>query len=186
MLSALAKRTGVAIGWQISSQRNNLIKMQVAFYSHLDEQEEPDDPIITKDRKDSLPRRQNMPEAARQSRFMVVAPENRGKVRRRILEEFKKEELCVHDGYGKTYEPPDAGVLRDMREMHELEQDMTFDEEEDVEPLNLGRLGLLRQIVHVDKVQKVDPSCIWEDCYTFFHSFLIRLPHKEVSFAFEQ
>jgi small subunit ribosomal protein S5 len=118
--------------------------------------DDPDDPIITKDRRDILPRRQTMPEAARKSRFMAIAPENRGKVRRRLLDEFKKEEIALDDVNGRGhYLTPDTGVLRDLREMHEEEKDMAFDDEEDVEPLNLGRLGLLRQIVHVDKVQKV-------------------------------
>lgn len=133
--------------------------LQVARFSDMesiDDEDEPDDPIISKARKDAMPRRQGMPEAAKKSRFMVVAPENRGKVRRRILDEFKKEKISLVDiDQPGQFQTPDAGILRDVRAMNEEEKDMKFDDTEDDEALNLQRMGLLRQIVHVDKVQKV-------------------------------
>lgn len=120
-----------------------------SFDSEFDEGEW-DEPMFHKfDNKVVMPRRQSMPEAARKSRFQVIAPENRGKVRRRILDEFKSSEFTI-DGY-----VPDAGVLEDLREMNKETEDMQFAKERDDDDLNLGRLGMLRQIVHVDKVQKV-------------------------------
>ncbi|DAZ98053.1 TPA: hypothetical protein N0F65_001928 [Lagenidium giganteum] len=134
-------------------------KMQVARFADFnagDEDDEREDPIIMKQRKDYMPRRQTMPEAAKKSRFMVVSPENKGKVRRRILEEFKKDQIEVADPLAHNgYDVPDTGILRDIREMQEEAKHMQFDDNEESEPLNLGKLGLLRQIVHVDKVQKV-------------------------------
>lgn len=133
--------------------------LQVARFTEsesIDDEDEPDDPIISKERRDTMPRRQTMPAAAKKSRFQVVAPENRGKVRRRLLDEFKKEKLSLVDmDLPGMYQTPDTGILRDLRAMHEEEKDMKFDDEEDDDALNLQRLGLLRQIVHVDKVQKV-------------------------------
>lgn len=160
MLQRFAARTAVAVRHQ-QQQRvaAAMPKMQVAHFSDMDMEEdddEPDDPIISKDRRDIVPRRQTMPEAAKKSRFMVIAPENRGKVRRRILEEFKKDQISLTDVNTKDmYQTPDTGILRDIRAMNKESEDMTFDTEEEIEPLNLGRMGLLRQIVHVDKVQKV-------------------------------
>lgn len=133
--------------------------LQVARFSDMesiDDDDEPDDPIISKDRRDVMPRRQSMPAAAKKNRFMAVAPENRGKVRRRILDEFKKEKISLVDmDQPGMYQTPDTGILRDIREMNEEEKDMKFDDEEEDDSINLQRLGLLRQIVHVDKVQKV-------------------------------
>ncbi|TMW69289.1 hypothetical protein Poli38472_001445 [Pythium oligandrum] len=151
MLQRFAARAAV-----VSRQRIGASVAQVPaahFSSEFDFEEDEgefDEPLFHNfDNKPVLPRRQNMPEAARKSRFQVVAPENRGKVRRRILDEFKKEQFSV-EGH-----VPDAGVLEDLREMNAESEDMTFANEQDDDELNLGRLGLLRQIVHVDKVQKV-------------------------------
>uniref|UniRef100_A0AAV1ULG7 S5 DRBM domain-containing protein n=1 Tax=Peronospora matthiolae TaxID=2874970 RepID=A0AAV1ULG7_9STRA len=114
------------------------------------------DKIIDKVRRDSMPRRQIMPEAAKKSRFMVVAPENRGKVRRRLLDEFKKDGITLADvDQPGQYLTPDAGLLRDIRVMNKEADEMEFAEEEEEGELNLGQMGLLRQIVHVDQVQKV-------------------------------
>ncbi|GAB9468348.1 30S ribosomal protein s5 [Globisporangium polare] len=160
MLQRFAVRSAAASRAQ-AVYSNAVTKIQAAQFTaggDMDDgdDEDPEDPIISKDRRDTMPRRQTMPEAAKKSRFMVVAPENRGKVRRRILEEFKKEEISLDEINTKgMYQIPDTGILRDIREMNKEEEDMQFDNEEDIEPLNLGRLGLLRQIVHVDKVQKV-------------------------------
>lgn len=162
MLQRFAVRSAAASRAQHQAVYNNAVtKIQAAQFTaggDMDDgdDEDPEDPIISKDRRDTMPRRQTMPEAAKKNRFMVVAPENRGKVRRRILEEFKKEEISLDEINTKDmYQIPDTGILRDIREMNKEEEDMQFDNEEDIEPLNLGRLGLLRQIVHVDKVQKV-------------------------------
>ncbi|RLN20802.1 hypothetical protein BBO99_00007125 [Phytophthora kernoviae] len=158
MLQRFAARSAVR-----QQGRNAATKLQVACFSSDDDWrisdddfDEGADKIIDKDRKDSMPRRQIMPEAAKKSRFMVVAPENRGKVRRRILDEFKKDGLALVDpDQPGQYQTPDAGILRDMRAFNKDADEMEFaDDEEDAE-LNLGRLGLLRQIVHVDQVQKV-------------------------------
>ncbi|KAF1776950.1 Ribosomal protein S5 domain 2-type fold [Phytophthora cactorum] len=135
--------------------RNVTAKLQVACFSSEDDWrisdedfDEGADKIIDKDRRDSIPRRQIMPEAAKKSRFMVVSPENRGKVRRRLLDEFKKDGITLADpDQPGQYLTPDAGILRDMRAMNK--------EGDEMERANLGRLGLLRQIVHVDQVQKV-------------------------------
>ncbi|RLN14470.1 hypothetical protein BBJ28_00026762, partial [Nothophytophthora sp. Chile5] len=162
MLQRFAVRAAAASAVR-QQGRNVAAKMQVACFSsdddwrlNDDDFEEADDPIITKDRRDSMPRRPTMPEAAKKSRFMVVAPENRGKVRRRILDEFKKDEISLVDtDLPGMYQTPDTGILRDIREMNEAEEDMTFAKDEDAQELNLQRMGLLRQIVHLDQVQKV-------------------------------
>lgn len=166
MLQRFAVRSAAVSRARGAAHGNTVTKIQVAHFVGGDmddgDDEDPEDPIISKDRRDTMPRRQTMPDAAKKNRFMVVAPENRGKVRRRILEEFKKEEISLDDVNTKgMYQTPDTGILRDIREMNKEEEDMQFDEEEDIEPLNLGRLGLLRQIVHVDKVQKVWRQCTW-------------------------
>ncbi|POM80153.1 30S ribosomal protein S5 [Phytophthora palmivora] len=172
MLQRFAARSGVA-----SVARRNVVKLQVATFASEDDWrisdedfDEGPDKIIDKDRRDSMPRRQIMPEAAKKSRFMVVSPENRGKVRRRLLDEFKKDGITLADPDqpGQYLTPdastmpnfsscltPDAGILRDMRAMNKEGDEMEFAEDEDEGELNLGRMGLLRQIVHVDQVQKV-------------------------------
>ncbi|KAE9317502.1 hypothetical protein PF008_g18727 [Phytophthora fragariae] len=161
MLQRFAVRSGVSAARQ--QGRKTAAKLQVACFSSEDDWRLSDDDfdegidkIIDKDRKDSLPRRQIMPEAAKKSRFMVVAPENRGKVRRRLLDEFKKDGLTLADpDQPGQYLTPDAGVLRDMRAMNKEGEEMEFADEDEEGELNLGRMGLLRQIVHVDQVQKV-------------------------------
>ncbi|KAJ0394073.1 hypothetical protein P43SY_010112 [Pythium insidiosum] len=156
MLQRFASRAAAAGRTRLSAAAvaAQPVKVPVAHFSSdfdFDEEEgEFDDPLFAKfDNEFKLPRRQTMPEAARKSRFQVVSPENRGKVRRRILDEYKEGKFSVED------QIPDAGVLEDLREMNKEAQDMTFAAENDEDELNLGRLGLLRQIVHVDKVQKV-------------------------------
>lgn len=162
MLQRFAVRSGAA---SVARQqgRQTAAKLQVACFSSEDDWrlsdddfDEGADKIIDKDRKDSLPRRQIMPEAAKKSRFMAVAPENRGKVRRRLLDEFKKDGLTLADpDQPGQYLTPDAGILRDMRAMNKEGDEMEFADEDEEGELNLGRMGLLRQIVHVDQVQKV-------------------------------
>ncbi|CAI5726751.1 unnamed protein product [Hyaloperonospora brassicae] len=121
-----------------------------------DDFDEGPDKIIDKVRRDSMPRRQIMPEAAKKSRFMVVAPENRGKVRRRLLDEFKKDGITLADvDQPGQYLTPDTGLLRDIRGMNKEADEMEFADDEEEGELNLGQMGLLRQIVHVDQVQKV-------------------------------
>ncbi|KAI9917850.1 hypothetical protein PsorP6_012815 [Peronosclerospora sorghi] len=121
-----------------------------------DDFDEGPDKILDKDRRDVMPRRQTMPEAAKKSRFMIVAPENRGKVRRILLDEFKKDGVTLEDpDQPGQYLTPDVGVLRDMRAMNKEGEEMAFADNDDEEEINLGRMGLLRQIVHVDQVQKV-------------------------------
>ncbi|TDH66616.1 uncharacterized protein CCR75_005158 [Bremia lactucae] len=150
---ALARRHG----------RNAGKKLQVAYFSSDDDWrisdddfDEGPDKIIDKSRRDSLPQRQIMPEAARKSRFMIVSPENRGKVRRRLLDEFKKDGITLADpDQPGQYLTPDAGILRDIRAMNKESDEMEFADEEEEGELNLGRMGMLRQIVHVDQVQKV-------------------------------
>ncbi|KAG7383481.1 28S ribosomal protein S5, mitochondrial [Phytophthora pseudosyringae] len=158
MLQRFAARSGAR-----QQGRKAAAKLQVAHFSSEDDWrisdedfDEGPDKIIDKDRRDAMPRRQIMPEAARKSRFMVVSPENRGKVRRRLLDEFKKDGIALADpDQPGQYLTPDAGVLSDMRAMNKEGDEMEFAEDEDEGELNLGRLGLLRQIVHVDQVQKV-------------------------------
>ncbi|CEG37374.1 30s ribosomal protein s5 [Plasmopara halstedii] len=143
--------------------RSAVAKLQIACYSSEDDWrlvdedlDDGSDKIIDKNRRDSMPRRQTMPEAAKKSRFMIVSPENRGKVRRRLLDEFKKDGITLVDpDQPGQYLTPDAGVLSDMRAMNKEGDEMEFADEEEEGEINLGRMGMLRQIVHVDQVQKV-------------------------------
>ncbi|ETI37968.1 hypothetical protein L917_15461 [Phytophthora nicotianae] len=162
MLQRFAVRSGAG---SVARQqgRNVAAKLQVACFSSEDDWrisdddfDEGADKIIDKDRRDSIPRRQIMPEAAKKSRFMVVSPENRGKVRRRLLDEFKKDGITLADpDQPGQYLTPDAGILRDMRAMNKEGEEMEFADDDEEGEINLGRMGLLRQIVHVDQVQKV-------------------------------
>lgn len=162
MLQRFAVRScAAAIARQQS--RNTVAKLPVAYFSSDDDWrlsnddfDEGVDKIIDKDRRDSMPRRQSMPEAAKKSRFMVVSPENRGKVRRRLLDEFKQDGITLVDNdQAGRYITPDPGVLRDMRAMNKEGNEMEFADEEEEGEIDLGQMGLLRQIVHVDQVQKV-------------------------------
>lgn len=162
MLQRFAVRScAAAIARQQS--RNTVAKLPVAYFSSDDDWrlsnddfDEGVDKIIDKDRRDSMPRRQSMPEAAKKSRFMVVSPENRGKVRRRLLDEFKQDGITLVDNdQAGQYITPDPGVLRDMRAMNKEGNEMEFADEEEEGEIDLGQMGLLRQIVHVDQVQKV-------------------------------
>jgi small subunit ribosomal protein S5 len=158
MLQRFASRTAASAARQrVASQ---VVKIPSAAFASNDFDLDGDvdmgpsaaeDPLFDKfnSKKDPTPRRQRMPEAARKSRFQAIAPENRGKVRRRILEEFKASEVSIEEHI------PDANLLEDMQELNKETEDMAFSDEADEDELNLGRLGLLRQIVHVDKVQKV-------------------------------
>lgn len=156
MLQRFATRT-TAVASRQRALLPSAAQLQAAPFSSdefdvtAEEEGEFDDPIFHNfDNKYVMPRRQTMPDAARKSRFQAIAPENRGKVRRRLLEEFKKDSFSVEDD-----QIPDANLLQDLRDMNKETEDMTFADQDDDDELNLGRLGLLRQIVHVDKVQKV-------------------------------
>ncbi|CAI5746257.1 unnamed protein product [Peronospora destructor] len=163
MLQRFAVRSSAFISARQQS-RFAAFKLQMASFSSEEDwrisdqdfDDEGPDTIIDKDRRDSMPRRQTMPEAAKKSRFMVVSPENRGKVRRRLLDEFKKDGITLADpDQPGQYVTPDMGILRDMRAMNKESDEMEFADDEEEADLNLGRMGLLRQIVHVDQVQKV-------------------------------
>ncbi|CAH0481502.1 unnamed protein product [Peronospora belbahrii] len=162
MLQRFSMRSSV-VNFARQHNRFAAIKLQMVSFSSdedwriSDEDfDEGPDKIIDKDRRDSMPRRQIMPEAAKKSRFMIVAPENRGKVRRRLLDEFKKDGITLVDpDQPGQYLTPDTGILRDIRAMNKEGDEMEFADDDEESELNLGRMGLLRQIVHVDQVQKV-------------------------------
>ncbi|OWZ22896.1 30S ribosomal protein S5 [Phytophthora megakarya] len=83
------------------------------------------------------------------------SPENCSKVRRRLLDKLKKNGIALADpdqpGQSLT---PGACVLRDMRAMNKEGDQIEFADDEDEGELNLGRMGLLRQIKHMNQVQK--------------------------------
>lgn len=114
--------------------------------------------LLYDERKDSMPRRQTMPKAAKKNRYMAVKPEDKGRLRRHLLNEFKKQHISVGEPVieGQIL-PPDVHLLQDQLELDEDADDMEFDQDTQVASFNLERLGYLRQIVHMDQVQKVMP-----------------------------